>query len=313
MEQLFKELLANVLENMENVEMIAVIDRDGLPITSLLKKETDEIIGAVTASFDSFLQRAKAEFKGDSFLNIMSLGDRKFMFTSAGDNAILTIVGNEDVSDSALKVYGKWTTGKVMAIFQRTENVSLEVPSIIKVMSKFADGKAPKGEYSAKIIVCGDYKVGKTSLIRRFVDDQFKENYIATIGVDITKKTIELDKQCVVDFIIWDIGGQIQQMAPYRKRFYTGANAAFIVFDITRHETFDHIQRWLDDISKEVGDKIPKIIVGNKNDLIYDMEVETEEIKKLAEDLGLEYIETSAKTSENVHEAFTYMAYKVVR
>lgn len=308
-------LIKELLDNIENVEMIAILDQDGLPLASLMKSEDDEVISAISASFDNFVGRIKREFSGSSnrIRNIMNLGDMTFFFASAGDEgetAILTMVGNKDVIENEMRIYGDFAVDKITALLKGTEGIVVEIPRLVKLMAKF--GKIPTGEYSMKLIVCGDYAVGKTSLIRRLVDDAFKDNYIATLGVDITKKTIKIDDNFIVNFLLWDVSGQIKQMAPYRKRFYTGANALFIVFDKTRKESFQNIGTWLQDISSELSEKIPKILVANKNDLIESFEVSTDEIRNYAEELKIEFIETSAKTGENVLEAFKYIGMKIV-
>ncbi|MCP4763396.1 MAG: GTP-binding protein [archaeon] len=313
MQKKLNSLLSNVMDCIENIEMIAVVDRDGMMLSSKMKSEADEVIGSVTASFDSFIDRIKREFTGEKFFNSMTLGDKKFFFASAGDNAILTIVGNTNANTNEIKVFGEFAAGKITAIMQGQENISIEIPSIVQVMSKFRDGKIPAGKFSVKIIVVGDYQVGKTSLIRRYVDDSFSDNYISTIGVDITKKTIVLSDECSVNFLIWDIGGQMKQMAPYRKRFYTGANAIFVVFDKTRKSTIENVKLWLDDFPQDLKNSAPKILIGNKNDLIYDFKVTTEETSEYSKNYGMEFIETSAKTGENVEEAFKFIAYKVIK
>ncbi|HEC38536.1 MAG TPA: hypothetical protein ENI29_09890 [bacterium] len=77
-------------------------------------------------------------------------------------------------------------------------------------------------------MLTGDYQVGKTSLIKRFVENSFGKDYISTMGVQISKKTVNLTDKNIMNFIIWDIGGQSFQMAPYRSKFYSGANALMI-------------------------------------------------------------------------------------
>ena len=188
-------LLKELLDNMENVEMIAILDQDGLPYASLMKSEDDEVISAISASFDNFVSRIKREFSGsvNRIRNIMNLGDMTFYFASAGDEAetaVLTKVGNKDVVENEMRIFGDFAADKITAILRRTEEVSVEIPRLVKSMVKF--GKIPSGEYSMKLIVCGDYAVGKTSLINRLVDDTFEENYIATLGVNISKKTVKL-------------------------------------------------------------------------------------------------------------------------
>lgn len=308
-------LLKELLDNMENVEMIAILDQDGLPYASLMKSEDDDVISAISASFDNFVSRIKREFSGsvNRIRNIMNLGDMTFYFANAGEEgetAILTMVGNKDVSENKMRIYGDFAADKITSILRRTEEINVQIPRLVKMMADI--GKIPSGEYSMKLIVCGDYAVGKTSLIVRLVDDSFKENYIATLGVNITKKTVQIGENLKVNFLLWDVSGQIKQMAPYRKRFYAGANAIFIVIDKTRKESLQNIGIWLDDISSEIGESIPKILVANKNDLVDSIEVSTDEIRNKAEELKIEYIETSAKTGENVIEAFKFIGMKIV-
>ncbi|MHA1731164.1 MAG: GTP-binding protein [Promethearchaeota archaeon] len=313
-----KELLDELLENLVNaieVEAAVVVDREGLVITSVMSKSVDEErVGAVTSMADSLVERIKNEFgTQENFLTTSALGDQKFLFTSAGPEAILTIVGGS-VDDTTLQVYGSHVAKKVEQIIAGETNISLNLPPILEVISKFSGGRVPEGQYSTKVIVCGDFMVGKTSLIRRFVENKFQDDYISTIGVDITKKSIPIGEKTQVNFIIWDIAGQTSaQMAAYRKRFYNGANSALLVFDKTRASTLEATSRWLGDIKKAVPERIPIILVGNKSDLVDKVEVTTESAQQKADELGgFHLIETSAKTGENVEDAFRYLAYKVV-
>ncbi len=314
MEKQLNELIKNFIDAIENVDMIALIDHDGLVLMSMLKEADDDILGAITAAFDIFIERMKREFKGSEFINMMSLGERKFFFASVGENAILSVVANEKAIESEIRVYSELALSRVTRILAGEEGVSVEIPGIIKIMSKmkvfsrFREGKLPKGTFTIKVILCGDYRVGKTSLIRRFVNDSFQQSYVATIGVDISRREMRFDENCTINFLIWDIGGQLHQMTPYRKRFYNGAHAAFLIFDKTRRESFVNIQKWIDDIDKKNPQGIPKILIGNKSDLSFDIEVTDEEIKDFTKELGVEFIETSAKTGENVDLAFKYIA-----
>ena len=314
MQKQLNQLIKNFIDAIENVDMIALIDHDGLVLMSMLKEADDDILGAITAAFDIFIERLQKEFTGSGFMNMMTLGKRKFFFASVGENAILTVVANELAIESEIRVYSELALSRVGRILGGEEGVSIEIPAIIKIMSKmkvfsrFRDGKLPKGVFSIKVILCGDYRVGKTSLIRRFVNDSFEQSYVATIGVDISRREMRFDENCNLNFLLWDIGGQLQQMAPYRKRFYNGAHAAFLIFDKTRKESFVNIKKWIEDIDRRNPQGIPKILIGNKSDLSFDLEVTDEEIQEYSERLGLEYIETSAKTGENVDLAFKYIA-----
>ncbi|MFX1376533.1 MAG: Rab family GTPase [Promethearchaeota archaeon] len=239
-------------------------------------------------------------------------GDKKFVFCSQGPKSILTTVANNSTSDIGLKVYSEHIAGKIELILEGNEDVSLEIPEIIKALAKTREGTLPHGEYTHKLILTGDYQVGKTSLIRRFVENQFQTDYIPTIGVQLSRKTVELTENIKMKFIIWDIGGQSFQMAPYRVKFYNGANAAFIVIDRSRQDNLKSVEKWFNDIKNSIPKNIPIVVVGNKSDLINQLKISENEIKEVAKQYGFHYILTSAKTGENVNDAFLYIAYRVI-
>ena len=181
---------------------------------------------------------------------------------------------------------------------------------VVKILSTTKDGKIPKGNFSTKLILVGNYKVGKTSLIKRFVENMFQESYHSTIGVEISKKDMELSEDTIINFAIWDLGGQIIQMAPYRRRFYEGAQSALIIIDRTRPDNLKSIDIWHNELKTYVGTDVDIILVGNKSDLTEDIGISEDEIKDIADEKSFHYILTSAKTGENVHDAFLYIAYK---
>ena len=111
------------------------------------------------------------------------------------------------------------------------------------------------------------------------------------------------------EFVLWDIAGQ-QKFNIMRKHFYKGANGQILVFDLTRPETLESIPKWYEDIKNNLGEEIQGIIVGNKNDLVEQRQVMQEKVRKIAEKLNLEYIETSALTGVNVDEAFLKLGEK---
>jgi small GTP-binding protein len=148
-------------------------------------------------------------------------------------------------------------------------------------------------EWVLKICSAGSYQVGKTSLIRRYAENKFDTNYIPTLGVDITTKRIEIDNQRI-KLILMDTAGQEIFANNLRKSYYEGAAACIIVYDITRSDTFDSIDRWIEDY-KSVSPSTPIAIIGNKVDLEDMRQVTTQEGKKSAEARKLPFYETSAK------------------
>jgi len=314
-----REILKIYFEEVEGILGVAICDRDGFIIASEFKEgdeeESDSVLGAISAILDSYIDRIKSEFGSQgNFFNITTTGEKKFAFCSQGPQSILTTFTDQSTSDIELKVYSEHIAGKIELILDGNEEVSTEIPEIVKALAKTRAGALPKlaGEYSNKVILTGDYQVGKTSLIRRFVENAFKRDYISTIGVQISKKTINLADENIMNFIIWDIGGQSFQMAPYRAKFYNGANAALIVVDRTRPDHLKSVEKWYNDIKSSIPKNIPIIIVGNKSDLSDELVISKEEIRDISKKFGFHYILTSAKTGEHVNDAFLYIAYRVI-
>ncbi|MFX1312911.1 MAG: GTP-binding protein [Promethearchaeota archaeon] len=314
-----KQILKNYTNEVDGILGVAICDRNGFIIASEFKEEDDEesdsIIGAISAILDNYIDRIKSEFGMDgNFFNITTAGDKKIAYCSQGPQSILSTVADNSTSDIELSVFSEHIAGKIELILSGAKEVSLEIPEIIKALAKTRAGslKNIEGEFSQKLILTGDYQVGKTSLIRRFVKNEFKTDYISTIGVQISKKSVYLTDRIKMNFLIWDIGGQVQQMAPYRERFYNGANAAFIVIDRSRPGNLESIEKWFNDIRKSTPKKTTIIIVGNKSDLVDQIVINEDEIKEVAEKYGFHYILTSAKSGVNVNDAFLYMAYRVI-
>ena len=314
---LLESLLENYMFDIDGAIAVAICDRDGFIIASNSKEKTgqesDSVMGAISAFLDIYIDRIKNEFQTQSnFFNITSMQDRKFAYCSMGSHSILTTIADPTTSDLELRIYSEYIAGKVELVLEGFDNVSTEIPEIIRVLSNRKEGKLPKGDFTSKLILTGDFKVGKTSLIKRFVENLFSGSYISTIGVEISKKTVVMDEDTKINFILWDIGGQIASMVPYRHRFYEGASAAFIVIDRTRPDNLESVKRWYKEILDSVSRNIPVVIVGNKSDLRDDIVITEEEIKIVANELGFHYILTSALTGENVNEAFLYIAYRFI-
>jgi len=168
----------------------------------------------------------------------------------------------------------------------------------------------------SKVILLGDGAVGKTSLIRRFVLDQFRDDYIQTIGTKVTKKDITMNEPNgqIVDFtfMILDIMGQkefylehISQFSKYKpqQKYYLGARGALVVCDLTNSSSLDNLALWIQSITEEVG-KVPLIFLANKYDMTDQIKVEISKVGAIATHYGAPHLLTSAKTGLNVEKAF---------
>jgi Ras-related protein Rab-2A len=160
--------------------------------------------------------------------------------------------------------------------------------------------------YTFKHIIVGDTCVGKSCLLLRFTSDQFSHVHDLTIGVEFGARIIPVeDKQ--IKLSCWDTAGQ-ESFRSITRSYYRGAAGALLVYDITRRETFEHVLSWLEDARAHSNTAMVVILVGNKADLEHRRQVPREEGEQFAEQHGLMFIETSAKESLNVEEAFTRTA-----
>ena len=159
-----------------------------------------------------------------------------------------------------------------------------------------------KEDFKLKIVVVGDSGVGKTNLIKRFISNEFSENFKATIGVEFMSKAYRINKH-LFKVEIWDTAGQ-ERYKSITAVYYKGAKGALIVYDTTDKSTFDDIDKWMLEIKDKTSKDIKLMIIGNKIDLKDEREVKNEEAMKKAESLGIPLMETSALDATNVKEAF---------
>lgn len=173
-----------------------------------------------------------------------------------------------------------------------------------------------------KILLCGDGGVGKTSLRRTYLGRGFEKDYIATIGADFATTEIELTNGQTCSFTIWDIAGQ-QIFEHIRPTFYSGASGACILYDVTRPKTYENVHNWLLEFMLFCNLKyFPVVLLANKIDLREEVfTVSTSEGEELSEAISRKYykdkwtvpfVETSAKTGDNVRRAFKTLADSVV-
>ncbi len=164
-------------------------------------------------------------------------------------------------------------------------------------------------QFIFKIIAVGDGTAGKTSIIRRYVHEEFDSKYIKTIGVSHALKRLCLD-DTEITMTIWDTGGQ-ELFDCIRPQYYRGAHGVLIIYDVTNKESFDHLDKWLNELDNNCG-KIPKIIIGNKIDLTDKRVIPAEAGEKYARQNFVSYSETSAKTGENVFEVMEELAKLII-
>ena len=160
--------------------------------------------------------------------------------------------------------------------------------------------------HKTKVLLLGDGAVGKTSLIRRLVVDQFGDDYITTIGTKVTKRDLSVMEGGVTHLIamtIWDVLGQ-QGYSGVQTTAFLGARGVLLVYDVTRPETLESLATyWIPRVREVIGN-VPSIVAGNKVDVAPDRKAARQELERFAGGFAIPHFLTSAKTGENVEEAF---------
>ncbi|KAJ4788763.1 Ras-related protein Rab-11B [Rhynchospora pubera] len=169
-------------------------------------------------------------------------------------------------------------------------------------------------DYLFKVVLIGDSGVGKSNLLSRFTRNEFSLESKSTIGVEFATRTIRVDDK-VVKAQIWDTAGQ-ERFDLYRaitSAYYRGAVGALVVYDVTRHVTFENVERWLKELRDHTDANMVIMLVGNKADLRHLRAVSTEDAQAFAEKENTFFMETSALESLNVENAFTEVLTQIYR
>ena len=165
-----------------------------------------------------------------------------------------------------------------------------------------------------KILLVGDSGGGKTNIMLRYLNKEFNINTKATVGVEFGSKNIIIDKK-VIKGQIWDTAGQERYRA-ITSSYYKGAHGAFVVYDITLKESFEAVDRWINDLRNNTDERLEIILIGNKSDLEEKRQVTKEEGEEKAKEKEVAFMETSALNCNNIEKAFNeilnkvYLAYK---
>lgn len=155
-----------------------------------------------------------------------------------------------------------------------------------------------------KICLIGSFAVGKTSLTRRFVSDEFSDDYLTTLGVKIERRDVDLDGT-TVGLMIWDLAGR-DEFSRVQKSYLVGASGLLFVADGTRRETVEEMLEEVDSVRQALGNDVPAVVLLNKADLVEEWELDSAQVEELAESFTV--FTTSALTGEHVDDAFTALS-----
>ncbi|KAG6545152.1 hypothetical protein Mapa_013417 [Marchantia paleacea] len=166
-------------------------------------------------------------------------------------------------------------------------------------------------DYLFKVVLIGDSGVGKSNLLSRFTRNEFSLESKSTIGVEFATRSINVDSK-LIKAQIWDTAGQERYRA-ITSAYYRGAVGALLVYDITRHVTFENVERWLKELKDHTDSNIVVMLVGNKSDLRHLRAVSTDDGQSFSEKESLFFMETSALESTNVENAFKQILTQIYR
>ncbi|KAF9117133.1 GTP-binding protein [Mortierella sp. AM989] len=166
--------------------------------------------------------------------------------------------------------------------------------------------KSASYDYLIKLLLIGDSGVGKSCLLLRFSDDSFTPSFITTIGIDFKIRTIELDGKRI-KLQIWDTAGQ-ERFRTITTAYYRGAMGILLVYDVTDERSFSNIRNWFSNIEQHASEGVNKILIGNKCDMPDKKVISKDQGQALADEFGIKFLETSAKSNICVEEAFFSLA-----
>ena len=316
------------MERFSEVEAIIVSDIEGLVIAGEKRKDTEsnlEIVSVLTTLINPVLERIRNEFSFKKFGTAsFDTDEHRLLFITIDEERILSFIFNSMASVEKVAPYTYFLAEKTAQILNTREDdtIQLEIPDFDyekerheKLKESICQSETDEcSTYSFKFVIVGNHEVGKTSLIRQFVERKFSQDYRATIGLNIFAHNFDFQGNELL-LQLWDIGAQ-QYFKRFRRIYYNGAEAAFIVYDITNRGSFEKVTDWYKELNELIDEAdIPIVLVGNKDDLAAERVVSTEEGEALAKsllDTGLSYIETSALTGNNVQDAFELIAYHYI-
>eukprot|EP01121_Diplochlamys_sp_Union-15-3_P006076 TRINITY_DN1653_c0_g1_i2.p1 TRINITY_DN1653_c0_g1~~TRINITY_DN1653_c0_g1_i2.p1 ORF type:complete len:212 (+),score=21.46 TRINITY_DN1653_c0_g1_i2:22-636(+) len=166
-------------------------------------------------------------------------------------------------------------------------------------------------DYLIKLLLIGDSGVGKSCLLLRFTEDTFTPSFITTIGIDFKIRTVQMDGKRV-KLQIWDTAGQ-ERFRTITTAYYRGAMGILMVYDVTEEKSFNNIRNWFRSIEQHASENVNKILLGNKCDMADKKIIETETGRALATELGIPFLEVSAKNSINVEESFLTISREIFK
>ncbi|MHA1473291.1 MAG: GTP-binding protein [Promethearchaeota archaeon] len=332
-------LLKNFVESRNDVILAFIYSNDGLILAKYGKKEStieedkekEDVYGAFTAIVENLLDKISIEYKSGRYgSGSFETDDNRIIYLEAGFEAILLLVCDYETNLNKLLPIAYLVVEKIAQLLEDSFDFkynSLEIPDLnihdsfslgldkfsIQESTPIIDGvkkthqltKDKQIEKLFKLIILGSGAVGKTTLVSSFLKKENIVDYRPTLGIALSTQQYYIQgfKEDTIKFLICDLAGQ-SFFKRVRREYYKGANCAFIVYDVTRRDTFEEaINSWFEDAKNELGN-IPFVLIGNKIDKEDEREVTMEEGLAKSKEIKSFFIETSALRNINVQDTF---------
>ncbi|MGV9203235.1 MAG: Rab family GTPase [Promethearchaeia archaeon] len=288
---------------------VLVVDLDGLIIAQQSEENVDEqTIGAIMSILEQTIDRIKKYTNASYGSGTLDTDDyRLFYVELSGDfPAVFVIVVDPYANIEKIIPYSYLIAEKTSSLLNNRE-VSTNLPQFGSENSK----NYYRNNNTNKLILIGDKKSGKSTLMNMYINGKFNKDYKPTIGVSFMEKALQLTSDIKIKFHIFDMGG-LKSFAKIRPHFYQGANTVLLVFDYSRKETLTSINEWVEEAQNFVdSDNVNYILVGNKLDLVQNRNKLKERAENIADLYDLFFFEVSAATGQGIDELFTKIFSKV--
>jgi len=287
-----------------------------------------EIISVLSTTITPILEKIREEFAFQKFGTAsFDTDEHRLLFITIDEETILSLVLDDMASIDKISPYAYFLAEKSAQILTAKEgdNVQITIPnfeydaeSTERLKNQIYQMRLDSGGlYRFKFVIIGDFAVGKTSIVRRYVDQTYSADYRSTIGLNVMVHSFKfLGNE--VSLVLYDIGAQTY-FKRLRKMYYRGAQAAFVVFDLSNRESYENATKWFEELIDFIENKdLPIVLVGNKSDLLDQRQIDYQEGVQLASKFSEEglskisYIETSALTGENIKDAFNLISYHYI-
>ena len=280
----------------------AIVDKDGLIIASKAVSEMDELsIGSV---IEKLYDRIMLELKMGGRFGTTTFESEagKLLFVNAGPTAILATLASGITDLDTILPYSLIAAEKIVQILEARKDVDVSIPRMAgePIALKF------------KVAILGDVGVDKTSLLNKFVEKTFEQDYKSTIGTNIMSITYNVMENVTVGFALWDLASQ-PFFKKVRQMYLQNCHAALFVYDVTRPNTLYNLRNWKEELFSISGQDVKCLMIGIVNDPGEGRKVSFEEGMKVADELGFNYLETSTRSGDNLNRAFGALAFLLIK